>query len=189
MRFTFLALAAIIILGAEERIVISVQLRGGAEVSSPTVNHARATAARIFTQAGFGLEWCTSPKKCSDWPDRVIVTLEPHAPTQLSGFVLAGAQVFEGRNIRIYLDRLRASVSKSRVPALLAHVLVHEITHILQACDRHARTGVMKARWDDADYAAMERAPLAFTSGDIDLVRAGFSRRRNASALAPSPAL
>ena len=180
MRLTLLALAATMTLGAE---VISVQLRGGAEVSSPVVNQARATAARIFTEAGFGLEWCTRAKNCRDWDGRVIVTLEPEAPRRLSGLALAEAQAFEGRNIRIYLDRIRASASKSRRASLLAHVLVHEITHLLQACDHHAETGVMKARWDDADFAAMESAPLAFTADDVDLIRAGLARRRNASAL------
>ncbi len=184
MRLTALVLVAMsMVLGAEERdseVAIAAQLRGGVEVSTPAVSQARAMAVRMFASAGVRLEWCTRAKNCPDWEGSAIVTLEPKAPGGLSGAVLAGAQVFEGRNIRIYLDRLQAPAGRSRRPALLAHVLVHEITHLLQGCDRHAKGGVMKARWDDADFAAMESAPLAFTDDDIDLIRAGLARRKNA---------
>ena len=38
---------------------------------------------------------------------------------------------------------------------LLAHVLVHEITHVLEGVDRHTGQGVMKARWTEDDLALM----------------------------------
>ena len=59
----------------------------------------------------------------------------------------------------------------------LAHVLVHEITHILQASDRHSDSGVMKARWIAQDYEAMARKPLRFTSEDLDLIHRGAAAR------------
>lgn len=58
-------------------------------------------------------------------------------------------------------------------------MLVHEITHLLQSCDHHSETGVMKARWNDQDFAAMQSRTLAFTDDDVDLIRAGLSKRRN----------
>ncbi len=107
----------------------------------------------------------------------MTVTLEPKAPKRLSWLALAEALAFEGRTIRTYLDRLEASARPSRRPALLAHIMVHEITHLRQACDHHAKTGVMKARWNDADFAAMESRPLTFTEYDIDLIRLGMAKR------------
>jgi hypothetical protein len=62
-------------------------------------------------------------------------------------------------------------------PALLAHVLVHEITHILQGVDRHSETGVMKARWTTADYVQIRAQPLPFTDWDIDLIQEGLASR------------
>ena len=60
------------------------------------------------------------------------------------------------------------------VPYLLAHVLVHEIGHILQGIDRHSGSGVMKARWSSADYHEMARLHFGFTQEDIELIRIGL---------------
>jgi hypothetical protein len=60
---------------------------------------------------------------------------------------------------------------------LLAHVIVHEVTHILQGVVRHSDSGIMKAWWSPKDYEQMERAPLAFTADDIDLIQLGLAKR------------
>ena len=59
----------------------------------------------------------------------------------------------------------------------LAHVLVHEIAHILQGTNGHSDTGVMKAHWTEGDYSQMRFKPLAFTSADIRLLHAGMGKR------------
>ena len=63
------------------------------------------------------------------------------------------------------------------VPALLAHVLVHEIAHILQGINRHSDEGVMKAHWDANDYHLMQSKPLFFTPKEIDLIQLGVATR------------
>lgn len=70
--------------------------------------------------------------------------------------------------------------------AVLSYVLAHEITHLLQRNDHHARSGVMKARWDDADFAAIQAASLAFTETDIELIRSGLALRQNKLAGLPA---
>jgi hypothetical protein len=62
--------------------------------------------------------------------------------------------------------------------AILAHVLAHEIGHVLQRIDRHALTGVMKAHWNGRDYDAMEKKLLEFTPDDIDLIVRGLAARK-----------
>ena len=62
-------------------------------------------------------------------------------------------------------------------PAILAHVLAHEIGHVLQAIDRHSATGVMKAHWKGPDFADMSARPWDFTPEDVDLMRRGMSAR------------
>jgi hypothetical protein len=39
------------------------------------------------------------------------------------------------------------------VPIILGHVLVHEITYILQGICRHSESRIMKARWELRDFA------------------------------------
>ncbi len=65
---------------------------------------------------------------------------------------------------------------------LLAHELVHEITHILQCLDRHSETGVMKARWTADDYCEMRWKPLTFTPEDIQLIHLGMQMLRSRTA-------
>ena len=60
---------------------------------------------------------------------------------------------------------------------LLAHVLVHEITHVLQPTPRHSTEGVMKARWTKDDISSMMWGPMPFTSEDINLIRLGLAAR------------
>jgi hypothetical protein len=84
-------------------------------------------------------------------------------------------------DINVWYDRVHdsAGVSRELGPILLAHVLVHEITHVLQCVDRHSDTGVMKARWTTDDYYDMRWKPLEFTSEDIELIHLGMQALRS----------
>ena len=75
-------------------------------------------------------------------------------------------------------DRIKQNAGSAvDVPTLLAHVMTHEITHLLEGISRHSVTGVMKAHWDARDFADMVRAPLPFAPEDIDLIQSGMVRR------------
>jgi hypothetical protein len=70
--------------------------------------------------------------------------------------------------------------------SVMAHVLVHEIAHVLEGIDRHSRTGIMKVRWDDRDYFEMLRNPLPFAPEDADLIHLGLKVSRVAPTLVAS---
>jgi hypothetical protein len=84
-------------------------------------------------------------------------------------------------------DRLQAKCQNppSLAPVLLAHVMVHEVTHVLQGMDHHSDTGVMKARWTSDDYKKMLWDPLPFTDYDATLVRLGLEGLRESCARMP----
>jgi hypothetical protein len=67
----------------------------------------------------------------------------------------------------------------SRGPCILQHVLVHEITHILEGVARHSETGVMKAKWTLGDFYDMQTKTLPFASEDVDLIYRGLAQRRS----------
>jgi hypothetical protein len=52
----------------------------------------------------------------------------------------------------------------------MAHVMVHEIAHILQGTDQHSTRGVMKAHWNSYDYVLMKTGRLTFTEPDVEMI-------------------
>jgi hypothetical protein len=74
------------------------------------------------------------------------------------------------------------ALNRNGVRSAMAHVLVHEITHLLEGVDRHSATGIMKARWSEGDYFEMRRKPLPFAQEDVNLIHAGLSASRAAGA-------
>jgi hypothetical protein len=185
MHITLLAALLAISPSTPEETIVSVQLQGGSEIGAPAVSRARGLATQMFVTAGVRLQWCDSPQHCQNWEERLIVTIKERAPRERSVTARAAANLFQGRDIEIYLDRM-PRVSHPNAPAYWAHVLVHEITHLLQACDYHAPQGVMKAHWTHQDVAAMQNTPLPFTNYDILLIRAGLAHRRLLPPAAPA---
>jgi hypothetical protein len=100
-----------------------------------------------------------------------------HTPEDDHPGALAAARPFEGTHIRVFYDRVQSATLPARIPTLLAHVLVHEITHIVQGTDQHSRVGVMKARWEPEDYSQMARSLLDFTEEDLPGIRNGLAAR------------
>ncbi|MCX6629969.1 MAG: hypothetical protein NTW28_20320 [Candidatus Solibacter sp.] len=85
------------------------------------------------------------------------------------------------RDITVLHHRVRATAAAAGVEdfRLTAHVLVHEIAHVLQRIDRHSDSGVMKAHWSQADYEVMARKPLPLAAEDIILIRRGLEGARD----------
>ena len=84
-----------------------------------------------------------------------------------------------GNSIHVFIDRVvrQGDGNRAFLTALLAHVMVHEITHLLEGVDRHSFEGVMKAVWSISDYQSMMRCPMPFAQEDVDLIRMGLARR------------
>ena len=112
-----------------------------------------------------------------------MVEIVTDTSRELKPGALAFARPYEGVHIDVFYDRVRAATEPELTPNVLAHVLVHEITHILQGTCRHSDTGVMKARWNHEDYMEMRLNPLSFTEEDVQLIRAGLAGRTNAGTL------
>src|SRR6202022_2873401 len=103
------------------------------------------------------------------------ISFSQDTPAKRLPHALAYALPYEGTHNVIFYDRVQRAVRAADVACLLAHVLVHEITHILQGIQRRSDQGVMKAAWDGSDYVAMTWKPLAFSSHDIELIHRGLA--------------
>ena len=147
---------------------------------------ARALASKMFTSIGVIIDW-RNPRACP--AEAIVISLVDSAPENVSRGALAYALPYEGVHIQVFCDRIRRHDSRL-VPFLLAHVLVHEITHILQGIARHSESGVMKADWELDDFSEMLFKPLRFEDRDIELIRRGLAARvaRTTAAMNAVPA-
>jgi hypothetical protein len=140
---------------------------------------AMATAGRMFSSAGVKLDWRGHAPDGGRLPvGAVAIGLAPRTPAGFMPGALAFARPYDGVHITVFYDRVQHVAPRpAPAAALLAHVLVHEIAHILQGIDRHSESGVMKARWTGPDYTGMAWKPLPFTPEDIDLIHRGLGSR------------
>ncbi len=138
-----------------------------------TMIRAQYLSSRIFAGVGLLLDWTPADRRCASESAVKITFRNSTRPTELPG-ALAYALPYEGSHIVVFYDRVEKSIEPSDVPSLLAHVIVHEITHLIQGLNRHSESGIMKARWSEADFSRMAREPLTFTDADLWLIRSGL---------------
>jgi len=156
--------------------------------SDAPVSDALARASRMFRRAGVKLEWHSRLSFCKWQGDQAImVSLSTNTPKTFHPGALACAFLHESVHIQVFYDRiaLYSHSSDELLPYVLAHVIVHEITHILQGIDRHSDSGIMKALWNSDDYMRM-KIGLRFTRLDIERIHDGLAARAARLALGTS---
>ena len=82
------------------------------------------------------------------------------------------------RHVVIFFDRIE---TRQDAGTVLGHVIVHEITHIIQGVSRHSDTGLMKPHWSSHDLKAMAYKPLPFTQEDLILIYSALEMRREST--------
>jgi hypothetical protein len=138
---------------------------------------AQELATQIFATIGVRVEFHRYHSCPQDEGQPIFIALRNPTSSSLRPGALAYAEPFGGTHIRIFLDRVEKSVNAREVSSLLAHVIVHEVTHVVERSDGHSE-GIMKERWDRSDYSQMRRGPLAFSETDIAQIRLSLSLRR-----------
>ena len=153
---------------------VAVCVEGGAHAAE--VSAAGASASTLFRSAGVKLEWHLN-RACQGQQDHaIVVTLSTDTPKTFHPGALAYALPYEGVHIQVFYDRIAQS-DPELLPHLLALVVVHEVTHILQGIDRHSAGGIMKAQWSLYDFTLMKRDQLRFTDLDAELIHDGLAAR------------
>jgi hypothetical protein len=160
---------------AEQKMIVYVDNEA---TPSPVLQLAEAKAAGMFSSSGVRIDWHgQTPDGGQVLGGAIAISLAPQTPAGFLPGALAFTRPFERVHITVFWDRIQQANRSASPAVVLAHVLVHEITHILQGVDRHSDSGVMKARWTGKDYAAMAWKPLPFTPEDILLIHLGFRSR------------
>jgi hypothetical protein len=157
---------------AAER-VVTVCLDGGPSKSVRTPS--KAMASQMFAAIGVTVNWHEGLKDCP--PHGILLSLTEKTPAALFPGALGYSLPYEGSHIRLFYDRISQERPPMLVPALLAHVMVHEITHMLEGINEHSTQGIMKARWTQDDFSCMIVKPLSFSDRDIDTIYRGLAAR------------
>ncbi len=136
---------------------------------------AQYVADRMFSEAGVRISWKFGAPRGADNAAvrRIVVHFSTQSDPGDHPGALAYARPYGENKIEILYDRVRNGTA-GFTGVVLAHVLVHEITHVLQGIARHSAEGVMKAHWSAEDYNAMKRHPLPLSAHDIDLIHDGL---------------
>ncbi len=106
------------------------------------IHFADQEAARIFATIGVKIDWRT--RRCCPSAEAIEIDYQHLTPEELRPRVLAFAFPFQKRRIVILYDRVTELAASNRmtVNRLLAYVLLHEITHVLQGVDTHSASGI-----------------------------------------------
>jgi hypothetical protein len=140
---------------------------------------AKQIASRMLAAAGVDVVWNTGvprgDSQCCQAP--VVLRLQTGTPAneRPGAFAFAFPYANGDGAITIFYDRI--SKGWRRFEHILAHVMVHEVVHILQGLVRHSDTGMMKAFWNGDDYRRMQHDPLPFTAADVELIQLGLRKR------------
>lgn len=140
------------------------------------ISQAQAITSMMFERIGVAIVW-HELNQCPAEAHPILISLSNNTPEKFLRNSLAYSQPFEGVHVRVFYDRLRSVEQVCPMPVLLAHVLAHEVGHMLQRSDQHTASGVMKARWDGRDYVQMARQALPFSEVDIRLIERGLEFR------------
>jgi hypothetical protein len=137
------------------------------------VFQAEAIASKIFSPAGFTVNWRFAPK-CLPNSIRVIVQTGTRGDDHPGAY--GYSRPFEGTNAVVFFDRI-LEAAPNRAPVLLAYVLAHEITHLIERTTAHEPEGVMKPGFNPLDLSAMIRGTLALSPADVHLLQTGIASR------------
>jgi hypothetical protein len=83
----------------------------------------------------------------------------------------------EGLNVRVFDDRIQdAAMRENRThAAVLAHVIAHEIGHVLLRTNGHNPRGLMSSPWTDFEYGNILRGLMFFTADQSKTMRMALS--------------
>jgi hypothetical protein len=155
---------------------VHIFVRGIQQVDLLVVQGAQQLASEMLRSAGIRIVWESrrghGAASCSPQ-----VVLEYSADLDRAPDVMAYAYPYGTDTARIQIMYRRIVAKRRRPENVLAHVIVHEVTHVLQGIAHHSDSGIMKARWSREDYRQMEQTPLLLTAADIQLIQLGVAKR------------
>jgi hypothetical protein len=148
---------------------IQLQMNDEADVPPVTLEKAQDEMTRIFAAAGLEVAWVrTAPRFTVQIVSRALGYARVASPVMGVALRTPGSAT-----ARIFLNPIQdfARTCRVDVSTLLAHVIAHEIGHLLLRMP-HAATGLMKADWDPVLVREAAAGSLTFTDAQVQRILA-----------------
>ena len=183
---------------SEDKPTITYEIYNHSGVSHDTLTAAASILHALFAASGVEGVWLTpqahfpNPQPASGAcprPLRLIMLAEDQfeAVVRTPGVFGIKAKSDRDHHGVAYLSPRRvaraARAHKLRIPTVLAHVMAHELVHLIQPRPSHTLTGLMRAHWESDDYAAMAQGHLGLASDQRRSFRTMLDRRNHTSAI------
>lgn len=153
---------------------VDVYVTAGVVMPSGMLLGATERMAVMFREVGVNIRIITNPRMLDADTCHAPIHLQIENATRYQGAASALAYSTPYGNsataIRVFQDRVLLGKTRRQAVSVLAHVMAHEITHVLQGIDRHSDEGVMKAFWSAEDYQKMYSGQLRFAEHDVQLL-------------------
>lgn len=161
---------------------VTVSVYNDSDISDRTLLEAERIATRVFRQAAIDVEWVNirhSRETTSGDPQasQTALTLRV-VPSPLTLTTAAFGVAFlakdgSGHYADVFYTPVQKLCAVSNVSAstLLAHVMAHEIGHLLLGSNAHAPLGMMRAHWESGDLRRAAMGELLFTSEQSQRMR------------------
>ena len=149
---------------------IHLQMDNDADVPAAILRNSQDQVARIFADAGLGVEWTeTGPR----FTVQIVASALGYARAS-SPVMGVALRKPDGATAQIFFNQVQgfARTCHVDVSTLLAYVIAHEIGHLLLPRMPHSATGLMKADWDKALVREATAGSLTFTDAQIKRILA-----------------
>jgi hypothetical protein len=165
--------AAVAVQARDKGQTVIVYVQNAANVPMDVKDRAEELASSMFVAIGVKINWRNGEPSTSS-QSALAIKLSRNTPIAEKPGALAYAMPREGVHIVVFWDRMEVGL----IPAeMLAHVMAHEIAHILEGVSRHSESGIMRAQWTEDDHKLMKTHPLSFADEDVDLIHRGLAGR------------
>jgi len=169
------------------RTEVHISVYDDANVPAELLAAAEVQVRRIFQQAGVETLWgncsqraeSTQPVGCHVVGSTyLMLRILPHAmgaQVRDRNDVLGTATLDEkkvGYYGYAFYDRIQQMAEARRLaPALLGHVLAHEVGHLLLRSNSHSISGIMSARWTGEELRRLSEGVMFFTPHESKVMR------------------
>jgi hypothetical protein len=177
----------------EEALLVSIAVHNDAGVPLSTLLGAEAEASRLFQQSGVVLRWlnCPLPADGPEDPGQCRTAQYPahlqlriaRRSRSLNEFTF-GISYLSADGSGCYADLFYEPVeemhgrNRVNLAGILGDVAAHEIGHLLLGTNSHARSGIMRARWQSAELGSIRTGTFFFSGAESRQMRSRLAAWR-----------